>query len=339
MRCSRGKTSVAPQRVRITQSLTVEPTPCRPAKPSRVDTVSARAAGPAGRHPLRRQRAGAAHDRARIDAAAHGLLRAQGRRRQADDVRRHLRADDSRRSTTRSIPTKVDAVEPTRELAPYLGERPPHIVFTDDLRKFSREAASATRRNPYASRRSCSRRRRHSVGRRARILDATKHQRLRAARPPRRLRPADAAADHAAAPQRHSRALAIGNDVLRRRLREPARLGPGVPRALWLGADGRDVRPPRSRRPATRRVLSRRARRATASPSTTTTASRSPAKTHFRSETVDLQRGEVEWRGGNLYFDKFDYTFEATASKRIRLGGMGTGRWRSEQEQCEASAM
>ncbi|MDQ3229359.1 MAG: transglutaminase-like domain-containing protein [Pseudomonadota bacterium] len=37
-----------------------------------------------------------------------------------------------------------------------------------------------------------------------------------------------------------------------------------------------------------------------------------PAKTHFRSETVDSQRGEAEWRGGNLYFDQWDYTFKAT---------------------------
>lgn len=37
-----------------------------------------------------------------------------------------------------------------------------------------------------------------------------------------------------------------------------------------------------------------------------------PPKQHFRSETVDLQRGEVEWRGGNLYFDRWDYDFEAT---------------------------
>nr|WP_310091569.1 transglutaminase domain-containing protein [Pseudoxanthomonas sacheonensis] len=35
-----------------------------------------------------------------------------------------------------------------------------------------------------------------------------------------------------------------------------------------------------------------------------------PAKRHFRSETVDLQRGEAEWRGGNLYFDQWDYGFE-----------------------------
>lgn len=33
----------------------------------------------------------------------------------------------------------------------------------------------------------------------------------------------------------------------------------------------------------------------------------SPAKEFPRSETVDFQRGEVEWKGGNLYFDKWDY--------------------------------
>jgi transglutaminase-like putative cysteine protease len=36
-----------------------------------------------------------------------------------------------------------------------------------------------------------------------------------------------------------------------------------------------------------------------------------PEKRHFRSETVDSQRGEVEWRGGNLYFDVWDYDFKA----------------------------
>jgi len=36
-----------------------------------------------------------------------------------------------------------------------------------------------------------------------------------------------------------------------------------------------------------------------------------PAKQHFRSETVDSQRGEVEWHGGNLYFDQWDYGFKA----------------------------
>jgi hypothetical protein len=32
-----------------------------------------------------------------------------------------------------------------------------------------------------------------------------------------------------------------------------------------------------------------------------------PSKIFPRSETVDFQRGEVEWRGGNLYFDQWDY--------------------------------
>ncbi|WP_425487588.1 transglutaminase-like domain-containing protein [Marilutibacter spongiae] len=36
-----------------------------------------------------------------------------------------------------------------------------------------------------------------------------------------------------------------------------------------------------------------------------------PPKEHFRSETVDSQRGEVEWLGGNLYFDQWDYRFSA----------------------------
>ncbi len=35
-----------------------------------------------------------------------------------------------------------------------------------------------------------------------------------------------------------------------------------------------------------------------------------PAKRHPRSETVDLQRGEAEWDGGNLYFDQWSYDFE-----------------------------
>jgi hypothetical protein len=35
-----------------------------------------------------------------------------------------------------------------------------------------------------------------------------------------------------------------------------------------------------------------------------------PPKKYLRSETVDFQRGEVEWRGGNLYFDKWSYKME-----------------------------
>lgn len=35
-----------------------------------------------------------------------------------------------------------------------------------------------------------------------------------------------------------------------------------------------------------------------------------PSKIFPRSETVDFQRGELEWRGGNLYFDKWKYKME-----------------------------
>ncbi len=35
-----------------------------------------------------------------------------------------------------------------------------------------------------------------------------------------------------------------------------------------------------------------------------------PAKKYPRSETVDFQRGEVEWDGGNLYFPHWDYDME-----------------------------
>ena len=38
----------------------------------------------------------------------------------------------------------------------------------------------------------------------------------------------------------------------------------------------------------------------------------SPAKQYPRSETVDFQRGEVEWEGGNLYFGCWDWDMEIT---------------------------
>jgi transglutaminase-like putative cysteine protease len=37
-----------------------------------------------------------------------------------------------------------------------------------------------------------------------------------------------------------------------------------------------------------------------------------PAKKYPRSETVDFQRGEVEWSGGNLYFPKWSYHYDVT---------------------------
>jgi transglutaminase-like putative cysteine protease len=38
-----------------------------------------------------------------------------------------------------------------------------------------------------------------------------------------------------------------------------------------------------------------------------------PNKTYFRSETIDFQRGEVEFNQGNLYFDQWKWNIKATA--------------------------
>lgn len=40
-----------------------------------------------------------------------------------------------------------------------------------------------------------------------------------------------------------------------------------------------------------------------------------PAKQYPRSETVDFQRGEVEWAGGNLYFDQWKWNLEVVERK------------------------
>jgi transglutaminase-like putative cysteine protease len=56
-----------------------------------------------------------------------------------------------------------------------------------------------------------------------------------------------------------------------------------------------------------------------------------PSKRHFRSETVDSQRGEAEWRGGNLYFDRWDYQFDA----QVLAPAPGTPRTASGQQSSE----
>ena len=41
----------------------------------------------------------------------------------------------------------------------------------------------------------------------------------------------------------------------------------------------------------------------------------SPVKKFYRSEPYDFQRGEVEWKGGNLYFDKWTWHMEVSYDK------------------------
>jgi len=42
-----------------------------------------------------------------------------------------------------------------------------------------------------------------------------------------------------------------------------------------------------------------------------------PPKTHHRSDNVDNQRGEVEWKGGNIYYDKWNYELTVLAHESI----------------------
>ena len=44
----------------------------------------------------------------------------------------------------------------------------------------------------------------------------------------------------------------------------------------------------------------------------------SPKKTFIRSETVDSQTGEVEWRGGNLEYGQFSYDLTINSSEPIK---------------------
>ena len=203
-------------------------------------------------------------------------------RRQADGVLGHVRADDPTASTRRSMPRRSGALEPTPELAPYLARAAAaHRVHRRHARVLAR---SRRRRAESLSHRAeaLRRGRSHPMGRRARVLDDHEHQRLRAARRSRGLRPADVAAHDAAAPQRHSRALAVGHGLSDGDYDNLHDWG-----WLYLAPYGwlpMDVTFGRFDDGAIRRSTASisAASMRTASPSTTTTASRSsPPKRHF----------------------------------------------------------
>ncbi|MDR2472306.1 MAG: transglutaminase domain-containing protein [Tannerella sp.] len=42
-----------------------------------------------------------------------------------------------------------------------------------------------------------------------------------------------------------------------------------------------------------------------------------PNKIYPRSDDVDFQRGELEWRGGNIYYDKFDWNIDVQECKQV----------------------
>jgi transglutaminase-like putative cysteine protease len=219
---------------------------------------------------------------------------------------------------TQIDPEKVVPATPSAALAPYMGERQPHIVFTDDIRKFSREVVG-DEKNPY------------------RIA-----QKLFAAVD--RI-PWAGALEYSTITNISDYALHAGHADCGQQtllLMTLLRLN-GIParwQSGWIFSDGAynnmhdwgwlylapygwvpmDVTFGRfdsgdaaldafylgsldAYRVAFNDDYSRPFQ---------------PAKQHFRSETVDLQRGEVEWRGGNLYFDRWDYDFKATLLQNPR---------------------
>ncbi|HEY5807581.1 MAG TPA: transglutaminase-like domain-containing protein [Povalibacter sp.] len=207
---------------------------------------------------------------------------------------------------------KVGPVTPTPELAPFMGERPPHIVFTDDIRKFSRDVVG-DEKNPY------------------RIA-----QKLFAAVD--RI-PWAGALEYSTITNISDYALRAGHADCGQQtllLMTLLRLN-GIParwQSGWIFSDvaynnmhdwGWLYLAPYGWVPMD--VTFGRLNSGNAALDAFYLGSFDayriafnddysqpfvPPKQHFRSETVDLQRGEVEWRGGNLYFDRWDYDFKAT---------------------------
>jgi transglutaminase-like putative cysteine protease len=305
------KTSVAPRRVRVSQSITVE-----------ADAV------PAGETvrawvPFPRALPGQQEDIRYVSSepAQHTIAPESALQRTVYFEKPARAGQPTTFSVTYELttfgqyqpidPAKVTRLEPSRELAPYLGERPPHIVFTDDLRKFSREAVG-DERNPYRIAQ--------------KLFLAVDRIPWAGALEYSTIRNISDYALHAGHADCGQQTLLLM--TLLRLNGIPARWQSGMVFSdgdydnlhdwgwLYLAPYGwlpMDVTFGRldagdaeldmfylGGLDAYRLVFNDDY----SQPFT-------PPKQHFRSETVDLQRGEVEWRGGNLYFDRWDYSFRA----------------------------
>jgi len=315
-----NKTSVAPRRVRITQTLTVEP-----------DAV------PAGETvrawlPFPRALPGQQEDIRYVasEPAQHTIAPESPMQRTVYFERPASAGKPTSFSVTYELttfgqyhpidPAKVKPVEPTRELASYLGERPPHIVFTDDLRTFSRKVVG-DERNPYRIAEKL-----FLAVDRIPWAGALEYSTLR------NISDYALHAGHADCGQQTLLLMALMrlNGI-------PARWQSGMVFSdgdydnlhdwgwLYLAPYGwvpMDVTFGKLAAGDTQLDMFYLGGLDAYRIAFNDDYSRPfvPAKQHFRSETVDLQRGEVEWRGGNLYFDKWDYTFQAHVSnpKHIR---------------------
>ena len=307
-----GETSVAPRRVRVSYSVSVEP-----------DAV------PAGEIvrawlPFPRALPGQQEDIELIDSApAKDTVAPESTLQRTVYLEQPARAGQATHfAITYELtifgqrhvvdPEKVVPANLTKELAPYVAERKPHIVFTEDLRKFSRQIVGAEK-NPY---------------RVAQKLFAAVDR-----------IPWAGALEYSTISNISDYALKAGHADCGQQtllLMTLLRLN-GVParwQSGWVYSDGEydnmhdwgwvyfepygwipmDVTTGRLRSgdPAVDGFYLGGLDAYRIAFNDDYSQPLHPSKQHFRSETVDSQRGEVEWRGGNLYFDQWDYEFTAT---------------------------
>ncbi|HEX5952920.1 MAG TPA: transglutaminase domain-containing protein [Rhodanobacteraceae bacterium] len=305
-----GKTSVLPQRVRVTQTLTVD-----------ADAV------PAGKMvrawiPYPRSDKGQQQDIAFVSSrpAAHEIAPESARQR---SVYLEQPAQAGKPTVFKIAyevtlyaqyhaidPTKVQPEKITPELAPYMAERAPHVVFTEPLRVFSKQVVGDAT-NPYEIAR--------------RIYAAVDEI------------PWAGAREYSTIPDISAYTLRAGHGdcgeqtllliTLMRMNGIPARWQSG-----WTFTDGKydnihdwaeiylapygwvpvDVTYGRlaSDDPALKWFYLGGLDNYRIAFNDDFSRNFVPAKQHFRSDTVDSQRGEVEWDGGNLYYDKWDYHFD-----------------------------
>lgn len=211
-------------------------------------------------------------------------------------------------------PDKVTAPQITPELAPFVAERPPHIVFTDDMRAFSRKVVG-NEKNPYriAQKLFAAVDRIPWAGAReystiSNISDYALHAGhadcgqqtlllmtlLRLNGIPTRWQSGMVFSDDGTYSNIHDWGYLylapygwIPMDVTTGQLQP----GPSDDKALqWFYLGGLDAYRIAFNNDYGRRFV--------------------PPKQYFRSDNVDSQRGEVEWRKGNLYYDQWNYDFD-----------------------------
>jgi hypothetical protein len=309
-----GRTSVEPQRIRVTQSLVVEADAVPAGETVRAWIPFPRVL-PGQQEGIRLASSVPAHNRVAPEAVLQRTVYLEKAAEAGTPTRFSITYDMTVFAQYHPIEAdKVVPVEATPELAPFLSERAPHIVFTDALRAFSRSVVggesnpyriaqklfAAVDRIPWAGAREYStisnisdyalRAGHADCGQQTLLLMAL----LRLNGIPARWQSGMVYSRGDASGGKYWNLHDWGWLYLAPYGWVPMDVTTGVfedaPDLEWFYLGGLDAYRIAFNDDYGREFV--------------------PAKQHFRSETVDLQRGEAEWRGGNLYFDQWDYDFD-----------------------------